>query len=103
MTICPQCKEHHSLSQCPRWRVRSAWIAAVLAVSGCASAPAPKGDDGSRTVTVPAERVQACREGGGCAIMSKAELDELVQLAAAVGKAQADSGLDSNGCRKGAL
>ncbi len=79
-------------------------IALVLALlAGCATQAPPKPDDGSRTVTIPAERVQACQQGGGCALLSKAELDDLVQLAAAVGKAQADAGMDSNGCRKGSL
>jgi uncharacterized protein YceK len=77
-------------------------IAAFLA--GCAStAPPPKPDDGSRTVTVPAEMVSKCESEGGCALLTKEQLAELVELAQQVAQAQAAAGLDSNGCRKGSL
>jgi uncharacterized protein YceK len=73
-------------------------IAAFLA--GCAStAPAPKPQDGSRTVTVSAEMVARCRAEGGCTLLTKADLVAVIEAA----QEATVAGLDSNGCRKGSL
>lgn len=79
-------------------------LAAILFaafLAGCATTPKP--DDGSRTLTIPAEKVARCNAEGGCTLLSKAQLMELVELAHQVAEAQLAAGLDSNGCRRGSL
>lgn len=62
-------------------------VVAALALAGCV-APEPKSDvtfnsDGSATATISAGRVAECKSNGGCALVTRTELAELVEAAAA--------------------
>lgn len=80
-------------------RVLSLILAAAL--TGCANAPAKPGaaanPDGSMTITVSAQRVAECKEQGGCALVTRAQVDELMGLAAQAALSEVES------CQRGRL
>jgi len=84
--------------------MRAAYLALLLAMGGCASAPkAP--DDGSVQITVSAEEAQRGIDAGGCGLMTKAGVAEIQFQAYMLGQKEAAqdfaSRLDSHGCVKG--
>lgn len=75
----------------------------MLALTGCAATPPPPKD--GMDIHVPQARVEACKASGGCALLSQAEVKDLMQQAYEIGAqaaAQAMAeGLDSHGCKRG--
>jgi hypothetical protein len=71
----------------------------LVALAGCAAVPTP---DGDLHITIAADRVAQCKEQGGCALFSQAEIIQLLGEAIEEGAKAAMSELDSHGCRKGA-
>jgi uncharacterized lipoprotein YmbA len=73
----------------------------MIALAGCASTPT----NGDVQLTVAAERVAQCKEAGGCALLSQAEVAALLHqaymLGAQAAAQQAADMLDSHGCRRG--
>jgi hypothetical protein len=63
--------------------MKSFLLIPVILLSACA-APAPR-EDGSRTITVPAAKVEQCNADGGCAYLSKKQAMELVEYGYAEG------------------
>lgn len=55
----------------------------IILLSGCALiSPGPQ-EDGSTMMHIPAETVKGCEVQGGCALVSRAFLDEFARRAAA--------------------
>jgi hypothetical protein len=76
--------------------MRLALIAMLLA--GCATAK-PEGVQ----ITIPQAKAAQCQAAGGCGLLTRAKVVEMLQQAHDEGAAEALEDLDSHGCRRGAI
>jgi hypothetical protein len=73
-------------------------ILLLLALSGCATT-APDGVQ----ITVSNAKAAQCQAAGGCGLLTLAQVLAMKQQAHDEGAAEAAAGLDSNGCKRGAM
>lgn len=87
-TLCG--RDGHTRGNCPddqrglRWLGIAACLCvlAVVALPGCASTPQP----GAATVELTADQVRICQEQGGCAMLTRARMAQLLEKAALAGR-----------------
>lgn len=75
--------------------MKTALFLVTFVLGACASAPV------GVQITIAPDRIEQCRQSGGCALLSGTELAALMNEGYALGQKHLKDAMDSHGCMRG--